>query len=79
MARGTMTSKGQITVPKDVRESLGLTAGTKVDFKLVDGRWTLSTEPARSAALAGILATTGRTLGLDDMDAAVAAGAGDLL
>lgn len=47
MATGTMTSKGQITVPKDVREALGLTAGTRVDFRFEHGSWTISTERSR--------------------------------
>lgn len=32
MSQATMTSKGQITVPKDVRENLNLSAGSKVMF-----------------------------------------------
>jgi AbrB family looped-hinge helix DNA binding protein len=32
MASATMTSKGQITIPKDVRERLGLEAGDRVVF-----------------------------------------------
>ena len=32
MPTATLTSKGQITVPQSVRRSLGLQAGTKVDF-----------------------------------------------
>ncbi|NHN54764.1 AbrB/MazE/SpoVT family DNA-binding domain-containing protein [Calidifontibacter sp. DB0510] len=32
MSTGTMTSNWQITVPKDVREALRLTPGTKVTF-----------------------------------------------
>ena len=35
MAR--VTSKGQITVPKDVREALGLRSGSEVDFRLEQG------------------------------------------
>ena len=30
----TISSKGQITVPKMVRDKLGLRAGTRVDFEL---------------------------------------------
>ncbi len=32
MPTATMTSKGQITVPREVRERLGLAAGDRVDF-----------------------------------------------
>ena len=30
----TVTSKGQITLPRAVREALGLQAGTEVDFEI---------------------------------------------
>jgi antitoxin PrlF len=34
----TVTAKGQITIPKAVRDALGVKAGSKVDFKpLEDG------------------------------------------
>ncbi len=32
----TMTSKGQVTIPKLVRERLGLTQGSRVEFNLDD-------------------------------------------
>ena len=32
----TISSKGQITVPKSVRDRLGLRAGTSVEFELVE-------------------------------------------
>lgn len=32
MPSSTLTSKGQITIPQEVRESLGLQTGDKVDF-----------------------------------------------
>jgi antitoxin PrlF len=35
----TVTSKGQVTIPKRVRDRLGIKAGSKVDFELAeDGR-----------------------------------------
>lgn len=34
----TVTSKGQITLPKEVRDSLGLRPGVQVDFDIEDGR-----------------------------------------
>ncbi len=33
----TITSKGQVTVPKSIRESLGLKAGSKVEFAVLEG------------------------------------------
>ena len=32
----TLTSKGQVTIPKRIREELGLEAGTEVEFILDD-------------------------------------------
>ena len=33
----TVTSKGQITLPKQVREALGLETGSQVDFEVQGG------------------------------------------
>ncbi len=42
MAAATITSKGQITLPKLVRVALGLDAGDRVDFIVApDGGYTL--------------------------------------
>lgn len=32
MAAATITSKGQVTIPKSVRDALGLDAGDRIDF-----------------------------------------------
>ncbi len=34
---GTISSKGQITIPKGVRERCGLTPGTRVEFEVREG------------------------------------------
>lgn len=34
----TVTSKGQITLPKKVRDALGLVPGSQVEFAFEDGR-----------------------------------------
>ena len=41
-----MTSKGQVTIPKRVREHLGIGPGSAVDFELTDGGEVL-VRPAR--------------------------------
>ena len=33
----TVTSKGQITLPKHVRDALGITSGSEVEFEVRDG------------------------------------------
>jgi AbrB family looped-hinge helix DNA binding protein len=34
----TVTSKGQITLPKEVRDALGLQPGSQVEFEVVEGK-----------------------------------------
>ena len=41
MPTSTVTSKGQITLPRDVRQALGLDVGDKVDFVEVEGGFIL--------------------------------------
>jgi antitoxin PrlF len=41
----TVTSKGQVTLPKSVRESLQLKAGDRVLFRVMDGRAVLAKIP----------------------------------
>ncbi len=42
MVSMTLTSKGQVTIPKAVRDRLGLRAGDKIDFVEEDGKVVLS-------------------------------------
>lgn len=41
----TVTSKGQVTLPKSVREALGLRAGDRILFRVHDGRAVLAKVP----------------------------------
>lgn len=40
--RATLTSKGRITLPKPVRDALGLKAGDRVLFRVLEGRAVLA-------------------------------------
>lgn len=44
----TVTSKGQVTIPKRIRDELGIDAGTEVEFVLEDDG-TISVRPKRPA------------------------------
>ena len=76
MSIGTMTSKGQITVPKDVRLALGLAAGVSVSFtRNSEGDFVIRVANKPAADLAGALKYAGPPLSLSEMDDAITAGA----
>jgi AbrB family looped-hinge helix DNA binding protein len=77
LRESTVTVKGQTTLPKDVRSALGLGPGDRVRYVILDGEVRLlKARPV--AGLAGLLARPGRkTVSLDAMDAAIAAGAAE--
>ena len=74
MPTATMTSKGQITIPLEIRQRYGLVAGTRVHFVEKDGETFEAIPVTRSIMdLAGILRTDGPSISLEEMDDAIAA------
>jgi AbrB family looped-hinge helix DNA binding protein len=71
---GKVTSKGQTTVPKQVREFLGLEEGTQVEWTL-DGNGTATVKPRtlRAVDLAGFLGKppNGRHATIEEMNDAI--------
>lgn len=56
MAAATITSKGQITIPKKIRDKLGLQAGDLLSFDIdSDGNITIRPEKGNSDSAYGIL------------------------
>lgn len=69
----TLSSKGQITLPKEIRDQLGLTVGSKLDFS-VEADGSLRAWPLRRGAadLFGLLHDPARGAStVEQMDAAV--------
>lgn len=57
----TLTSKGQTTIPKMIRDSLGMKAGDRMSFTLMpDGVVLMRVKNKRAANLAGLLFKKGR-------------------
>lgn len=65
----TMTSKGRITLPKKLRNQLGLVPGTRLAFSLLgDGTVVLRVKHRRLSSLAGILTRADQpTVSIDNM------------
>lgn len=58
MPTATLTSKGQITIPKEVRDDLNLVAGSKVLFvKLPNGQYRIIARTGKIQDLKGMLYT----------------------
>ena len=70
---GKMTSKGQTTVPKEVRNFLGLEEGTQVEWVVEEGKATVKPRTLRAVDLAGILGPppSGRSVTIEEMDDAI--------
>ena len=76
MPAATLTSKGQLTVPKRIRELLKLETGDTVEFVVgEDGTVEVRAGNYDVRELRGLLKRPGRKpVSLEDMDAAIATG-----
>ena len=77
MASATITSIGQVTIPKEVRDALQVHAGDVIDFRREgDGSFRVQARKVHASSLAGILRRKGhRRVSVEEMDAAIAEGA----
>ncbi len=72
MATATLTSKGQTTIPKEIRDHLNLKPGDKISFKIEDGRVVLRAKNRSVLELAGILKRPGQeVLTIEEMNDAI--------
>ncbi len=78
MPAATVTSKGQITIPVEVRRTLGLRSGSRVDFlRMDDGSYAIAPVNCSVTALKGLVTRTAAPVPIEEMDDAVAAGAAE--
>lgn len=74
MSTATVTTKGQVTIPKSIRDALGVEAGDRLEFLVrPDGVVELFARTRDLMSLAGLLGSPGPTCSAD-LDEAIAAG-----
>lgn len=72
----TITSKGQVTIPKPIRDRLRLEPGDKIDFALQeDGDLRVMPVTASVTRLKGMVSRPTVPVSLAEMEAAIAGGA----
>ncbi len=73
MTTATLTSKGQITIPADVRHDLKVDAGDRVEFiQIAPGRYEFVASTQNVTALKGMFGKPTKTVSIDDMNKAIA-------
>src|SRR3984893_3114356 len=73
MTTATLTSKGQITIPVDVREALGVDAGDRVEFvEIAPGRYEFIAATKSVTALKGMFGKPRKSVSIEEMNAAIA-------
>ena len=79
MASATITTKGQVTIPKEIRDYLNLDTGSKVDF-VIDENGIVTLIPLNTPvqSLSGILQRPGiKNATLEEMETAIREGSSD--
>ncbi|HQC94671.1 MAG TPA: AbrB/MazE/SpoVT family DNA-binding domain-containing protein [Aquabacterium sp.] len=73
MTTATLTSKGQITIPADVRRSLGVQTGDRVEFvEIQPGRFELVAATRSVRELKGMFGRSALSLSVEDMNRVIA-------
>ena len=72
MTTATITSKGQVTIPKDVRIRLGIGTGDRVEFvEVQDGVFQIVAATQDVQVLKGIVPKPKKPVTIEDMNQAV--------
>ena len=74
MSTATVTSKGQITIPAEVRQALQVKAGDRVEFVQIEpGRFEVVAATRPVTDLKGLFGRPSKAVSIDDMNKAIAA------
>ena len=72
MSTSTLTSKGQTTIPKDIRERLNLRPGDRLEFVIdEDGRVLVLPASIDASELTGMLKPPAKPVSVEDMNRAI--------
>ena len=72
MTLATVTSKGQITIPKPVRLGLGISAGDQVEFvQISENRYEIVAATRDVTGLKGLVGKARRRVSLEEMNQAI--------
>ena len=74
MTTATLTSKGQITIPSEVRQRMGLDAGDRIEFvELANGGFAIQPAIDDVRSLKGLLRKPAKPVSVEDMNTAIRA------
>lgn len=74
MTTAVITSKGQVTIPVDVRRRLGLDSGDRIEFvELETGGFAIRTAIGDVRSLKGLLGKPSEPVSVEDMNQAILA------
>jgi AbrB family looped-hinge helix DNA binding protein len=71
MPTATLTSKGQVTLPKEVRDRLGLRAGDRIEFVETDRGFVVVPATQDIRAIKGIAPKPPKAVTVDEMNRAI--------
>ncbi len=73
MTSATITSKGQITIPAQVREAMHLSAGDRIEFIEVEpGRYEFIASTRSVTEPKGMFGKTAKIVSIEEMNSAIA-------
>lgn len=71
MSTATLTSKGQVTIPSDVRRRLGLESGDRIEFVEIESGYAIRPAIDDVRSLKGLLRKPGKAVSVEDINATI--------